>query len=323
MFRILLERILESADLRIDGDRPCDMHVHDERAFKEIILRGSLGFGESYMRGWWDCDDLEVFFKRLLSARLDRFGKFSPVSAGRYLRDHFTNPASRKRAFETGRAHYDLGNDFFAKMLGASMMYTCAYVPSANRTLDGAQIGKLDMVCRKLKLHPGQRVLDIGCGFGSLAKFAAEHYGVSVTGITVSKEQAEFARELCRDLPVEIKVEDYRDCEGSFDRIVSLGMFEHVEPKHYGDYFACIERCLAPGGIFLLHTIGKEENDISSDPFIRKYVFPQGMIPGRKRLREAIEARFRIVDWHGFGPWRYAWTLREWHRNFSEAWPEL
>lgn len=323
MFRFLLEHFLKRADIRVNGDRFWDMQVHDERVFKEVVMRGSLGLGESYMHGWWDCGDLEEFFQRLLSARLDRIGNVSPVFIARYLRDHLTNPASRARSVETAKAHYDLGNDFFAKMLGESKMYTCAYVPPKNRTLDDAQIRKLDLVCRKLKLRPGHRVLDIGCGWGSFAKFAAERYGAFVTGITISKEQAEFARELCHGLPVVVKVQDYRDCDGRFDRIVSLGMFEHVEPQNYGDYFACIERCLAPGGISLLHTIGKKEGGATSDPFIRKYVFPQGIVPGEKGLRAAIEDRFHILDWHRFGSWRYAWTLCEWHRNFSRSWPEL
>jgi cyclopropane-fatty-acyl-phospholipid synthase len=322
--RFLVKWLLEKADIRVGGDRSWDMQVHNKRVFGEILLRGSLGLGESYMHGWWDCGDLEEFFRRLLSARLDRFGAFNPVAAGRWFQDHFTNLATRERSFETGKAHYDLGNDLFSRMLDERMVYTCAYwSPSAYCTLDQVQFQKLDLVCRKLRLRKGMTVLDIGCGWGSFAKFAAESYGAIVKGITVSDEQAAFARENCKGLPVSILVQDYRDCTGHFDRIASLGMFEHVEPRNYADYFACVDRCLRPDGLFLLHTIGTENDGVMSDPFIRKYVFPQGIVPSRTRTRTAAQDRFSILDWHDFDPSQYARTLCAWHENFARAWPEL
>lgn len=322
----IVGKLFSRADIAVNGSRPWDIIVHDERAFGSILFGGSLGLGESYMNGWWDCRRPDVFFQRLLSCGLDRIGAFAPVSCRRYLRDRFGNEAALGRSFETGQVHYDLGNGFFSKMLDARMVYTCSY-PARDMadTLDSAQERKLALVCAKLRLTPGMRVLDIGCGWGSFAKYAAENFGVHVTGITISAEQADFARNSCRSLPVSIELRDYRDFSAEpFDRIVSLGMFEHVEYKNHHDYFACVERNLASEGLFLLHTIVKDGSGTTSDPFIRKYVFPQGMIPGKHMLHATIaEESFTMLDWHLLGPWRYARTLRWWHEHFAEAWPSL
>jgi cyclopropane-fatty-acyl-phospholipid synthase len=178
------------------------------------------------------------------------------------------------------------------------------------------------MICRKLKLQPGEKLLDIGCGWGSLARFAAERYGVEVTGVTVSQEQLDLARERCRGLPVNFILQDYRDLEGRFDKIASVGMFEHVGPKNYETYFSKAEHLLAPDGIFLLHTIGVAHTTRGTDPWIDKYIFPNGKLPSIREIAGAVEGHFIIEDWHNFGQ-DYDRTLMAWWHRFDQAWPKL
>jgi cyclopropane-fatty-acyl-phospholipid synthase len=323
LMNIALQRILRSVGIAINGGNPWDLTVKDPRMFAEIFGRGSLGLGESYVKGWWDCEALDDFFYRLLKSHLDLLGFLNPVGVMRFLRDRFGKTATKKNAFEVGEKHYDLGNEFFRCMLDTRMAYSCAYWCGPDDDLEEAQRRKLDIVCRKLHLKAGERLLDVGCGWGSLAKYAAEHYATTVVGITVSKEQAAYAKETCHGLPVEIRLEDYRDVKGTYDRIASIGMFEHVERKNHDIFFAVIRRCLAPDGLFLLHTIGKRHDCGGSDPFMRKYIFPQGMIPVERLLRKTARKHFTVLDWHSFGSTRYDRTLVAWRQNFRDHWPTL
>jgi cyclopropane-fatty-acyl-phospholipid synthase len=206
-------------------------------------------------------------------------------------------------------------------MLDTRMVYSCGYWKNAT-TLDAAQEAKLDLICKKIGLKKGMRVLDIGCGWGSFAKFAAERFKVSVVGVTVSKEQVTLAREFCKDLPVEIRLQDYRKMKESFDRIVSVGMFEHVGYKNYRTFFQVAHRCLKDGGLFLLHTIGGNFSVKGTDPWINKYIFPNSMLPSVAQISAAIESRFILEDWHGFGT-DYDKTLMTWMQNFNTHWAEL
>ena len=307
----------------VNGNNPWDITVHDSRFYREVLTRGSLGLGESYMNGWWDCPNLDEFFSRVLSANLDRYSWFNPIELLRYAKRVLFNQASAKHAFVIAKAHYDLGNDLYQGMLDKRLTYTCAYWREGVTTLDAAQEAKLDLVCRKLNLKPGQRVLDIGCGWGSFAKFAAERYKVSVVGITVAREQVELGRQLCQGLPVELRLQDYRGLSGQFDHIVSLGMFEHVEPKNYPEYFRVAAHCLKPGGLFLLHTIGVEKGKSTTDPWIRKYIFPVGTIPSRPEINGGIRNIFQVLDWHDFAGLHYDRTLMAWYENFMKNWPAL
>ncbi len=318
----IVQEMLAPSDVRINGDRPWDLRVHDARFCDRVLSGGSLALGESYMDGWWDCDALDRFFERILTHRLDKeAAKRSLRLLPAVLLARMRNAQNRSRAYEIGRRHYDIGNRLFSSMLDPWFNYSCGYWESAD-TLDEAQEAKLDLVCRKTGLQPGIRVLDIGCGWGGFAKYAASRFGASVHGITVSNEQVSFARDFCRGLDVRIELEDYRDLHERYDRIVSIGMFEHVGYRNYRRFMEVVRRCLENDGLFLLHTIGGNSSVHSTDPWIRKYIFPNSMLPSARQITRAAEGLFVLEDWHGFGP-HYDPTLMAWHRNVTTSWPEL
>jgi cyclopropane-fatty-acyl-phospholipid synthase len=319
-FRHRLERLLAPADVRLDGSRDWDLQLHDARLPARLLTQGSLGLGESYMDGWWDARSLDGLLYRLLDARIDqRVPGIATFLDG--LRARAFNLQSRSRSFTVGERHYDLGNDLYAAMLGKRLVYSCGYWRQA-RTLDQAQEAKLDLVCRKLGLQPGMRVLDIGCGWGEALKFAAERYGVSGVGVTVSREQAEFARQLCAGLPIDIRVQDYREVDEKFDRAFSIGMFEHVGLKNYRRYFEVARACLPDDGLFLLHSIGNNVSQRHTDPWIARYIFPNSMLPSAAQIARAVEGLFVVEDWHGFGT-DYDRTLQAWRDNVEAAWDRL
>jgi cyclopropane-fatty-acyl-phospholipid synthase len=316
--RAFFENVLKKADIEVGGTRPQDITVHDDKLFGRVMRYGTLGLGEGYMEGQWDVPALDAFIYKVLTARLQNVIELNWASVVAITKAFFLNLQSSARAFEVGEVHYDLGNDLYEAMLDKRMVYTCGYWKDAT-TLDEAQEAKLDLVCRKVGLKAGDRILDIGCGWGSFAKFAAEKYGASVVGITISKEQAALAQVRCKDLSVEIRVQDYRDVNEKFDHIISLGMFEHVGVKNYRTYFEMANRCLKEGGLFLLHTIGGNVSRVTSDPWIGKYIFPGGVIPSVAQVGKTIENLFIVEDWHNFGP-DYDKTLMAWFKNFDAAW---
>jgi cyclopropane-fatty-acyl-phospholipid synthase len=320
IFRNRIEKLLNQADVRVNGDRPWDITVHHCKLFKRLALQGSLGLGESYMEGWWDCAAIDQLVCELLKAEINRqvptLGTCLASIGARLI-----NPQKPERSLLAGRHHYDIGNDLFERMLDSRMTYSCAYWKDAE-TLEAAQEQKLDLVCRKLHLKPGMRLLDIGCGWGGLARFAAERYGVEVVGVTISREQLSLAKERCRELPVEIRLQDYRHINERFDRIVSVGMFEHVGYKNYRAFMAVADRCLNQGGLFLLHTIGGNKSVTTTEPWIKRYIFPIGMIPSAVQITSAFEGLFMLEDWHDFGHY-YDRTLMAWWRRFEDAWPDL
>lgn len=319
----VLQDVLARADVQINGTRPWDIQVHDKHMYDRVFASWSLGLGESYMDGEWDCDALDELFTRLLRADMGSaaLGLARVKLIAEHLRHKLFNLQSRQRAFEVGKQHYDAGNDVFEAMLDSRMIYSCAYWEHA-QTLEEAQLAKLDMICRKLQLKQGETLLDIGCGWGGLARFAAERYGVKVTGVTVSKEQLALAQERVKGLPVELLLQDYRDLQGSFDKVVSVGMFEHVGPKNYAAYFDTVHRTLEDDGLFLLHSIGTAVSTPRTDPWIDRYIFPNGKLPSAVEIAAAVERRFLIEDWHNFGP-DYDRTLMAWWENFDTAWPFL
>ncbi len=316
--RSVFERLLVPAQITINGAAPWDIRVHNTALYDRVLRGGSMALGESYMDGWWDVERLDEFFCRILAARIDRNVRFAPSSMLAILRAHFR--ITPQQSFIVGQEHYDRGNDLYAAMLGPTMAYTCGYWQLAT-TLEEAQVAKLDLVCRKLKLRPGMSVLDIGSGWGSFAHYAAEQYGVSVTGVTISVEQVEFARQWCRGLPIEFKLCDYRHATGQYDRVVSLGMFEHVGRRQYRTFMDVVDRRLAPDGLFLLHTIGGAAGN-EPDPWVEKYIFPNGVIPSLEQIHRASEPGWIFEDGHNFGA-DYDPTLMAWRQNFIQAWPQL
>ncbi|CAI1753571.1 MULTISPECIES: cyclopropane fatty acyl phospholipid synthase [Serratia] len=317
----IVEEMLAEAGVAINGPRAWDIRVHNPALFKRILQEGSLGFGEGYMDGWWECERLDMLFTRILQAGVDERLPKSLSDIARIAYARLFNRQSRKRAWQVGKEHYDIGNDLFRAMLDPYLQYSCGYWKEA-QTLEQAQQAKLRMICEKLQLKPGMTLLDIGCGWGGLAQFAAQNYGVTVHGVTISAEQQKLAQARCAGLDVEILLQDYRDLDRQFDRIVSVGMFEHVGPKNYDTYFSVAARNLKPDGLFLLHTIGSNQTDLNVDAWIDKYIFPNGCLPSVRHIAEASEGRFVMEDWHNFGA-DYDRTLMAWLENFKRAWPDL
>ncbi len=315
---VIVSGLFARADIRMDGQRPWDIDVHDGRFYRRLLSDGTLGLGESYMDGWWDCASLDELCCRALRAGLDRQVRFNLGAAVATAVAVCLNLQNRRRARVVGKVHYDLGNEFFAAMLDPAMQYSCAYFHGTN-DLAEAQRRKLGLICRKLGLKAGMRLLDIGCGWGGLAKFSAERHGCSVVGITISREQQAYAADSCRGLPVEIRLQDYREVTETFDRIASVGMMEHVGYKNYRAFMETAYRCLRDGGLFLCHTIGGTASTVRSDPWIGRYIFPNSMLPSAAQVSRAAEDLFVLEDVHNLGA-DYDKTLLAWERNFSRSW---
>ncbi|MDH3353180.1 MAG: cyclopropane fatty acyl phospholipid synthase, partial [Nanoarchaeota archaeon] len=318
--RELVHSILKLADIEVGGNRPWDICVYNEGLYERVLNKGSVGLGESYMEGDWDSRQLDEFFNKVFSANLEKKVLSGKLLLGT-LKSKLFNRQNRKNAFDIGEKHYDAGNDLYRKMLDNRMVYTCGYWKDTDNLQD-AQEAKLDLVCNKIGLKAGMRVLDIGCGWGSFAKYAAEKYDVEVVGITVSKEQVSLGKKLCESLPVDIRFQDYRDVNEKFDRIVSLGMFEHVGPKNYQAYISKVKDCLGEDGLFLLHTIGGNFSRTRIDKWVDKYIFPNAVLPSVRQISKASEGKFVLRDWHSFGG-DYDKTLIAWNENFQKAWPKI
>ena len=313
----IIGSMFKLADVEFDGSRPWDIKVHDRRLYKRVLAEGVLGFGESYMDGWWDCDRLDELMIRLLNADLEH--RISPLSLlVPVVKAKIFNLQRKAKAAQDVGSHYDQGNVLFQNMLDARLTYSCGYWKDADN-LDEAQEAKLDLVCRKIGLKPGQSLLDIGCGWGSLLKFAAERYQVRSVGVTLSSEQVKLGRELCQNLTVEIRLQDYRELDEKFDHVVSIGMIEHVGAKNYKTFMNVANRCLDDDGLFLLHTVGASVRKNATNPWTNKYIFPGGMLPTAERIATASEGVFVMEDWHSFGV-DYSKTLTAWYDNFNDNW---
>jgi len=314
-------KLLESANIDPNGKNPWDIQIHHPDFYSRVLEGGSLALGESYMDGWWDCKSLDQFFARVIGAKLDEKVKSNFWLLSQLFFLKYANLQTKKRAFKIAEAHYNLGNGLFKTMLDSRMLYSCGYWKNA-ADLEEAQLNKLDLICQKLSLAPGMDLLDIGCGFGALAIHAAKNYGVKVVGITVSKEQYDIAIQQCAGLPIELYLQDYRDIDGRFDRIVSIGMFEHVGPLNYRAYMQKVHDSLTQDGLFLLHTIGSNTSNVNTDPWIDKYIFPNSVLPSVTQIAEAFNRLFILEDWHNFGA-DYDKTLMAWEANFEQGWDEL
>lgn len=313
--------LLGQAGIEVGGSGPGDMQVYDERFYERVVRDRELGLGEAYQEGWWGAERVDEFIAKVQMADLGAQVKPGRQLMMMLLRSRLQNRQTVRRAARNASAHYDIGNDLYERMLDTRMIYSCAYWRDAD-DLDGAQKAKLELICAKLGLEPGMRLLDIGCGWGGLAQFAAERYGVSVTGISPAARQVELARQRCAGLDVEILQCDFRQVTGRFDRIVSVGMLEHVGPKNYAAFFAANARLLTSDGLALHHTIGSNTPQRHTDPWFDRYIFPGGVLPSLDQLARATRGHWAIEDVHNFGP-DYDRTLMAWHRNIEAAWDEL
>jgi len=316
-----IESLLEGTGIVINGTNPWDLQVHNENFYGRVLREGSVGVGESYMDGWWDCESLDQFFHKIFSANIDNKIKKDLSIWIEFITSHVMNVGKKSKAFEVGQKHYDIGNDLYRNMLDERLVYTCGYWKDAE-TLQEAQEAKLDLVCKKIGLKKGDRVLDIGSGWGSFMGFAAKKYEVDAVGVTISKEQKALADEKYKGLSVETRLQDYRDLDEQFDHIVSIGMFEHVGYKNYRTYMEVAHKSLKDDGLFLLHTIGGNKSVTTIDPWINKHIFKNAMLPSVKQIAQAVEGLFVIEDWHNFGS-DYDKTLMAWYQNFENSWEEI
>lgn len=317
--KTIINDLLSSVDVKINGNDPWDIKVSNERFYDRVFSSGVLGLGESYMDGWWNCDDISELFFRILRSdiqnKIRSFKMIFPVAKARVLNLH-----NKAKAFRDVGSHYNKGNILFKNMLDKRLNYSCAYWKNA-KTLDDAQEAKLELICRKIGLKPKMKILDIGCGWGAFVKYAFEKYDAESLGITLSEEQVKLGGELCKGLPIEIRLQDYREVKGSFDRIVSIGMIEHVGYKNYRRFMRVVSSNLKDDGLFLLHTIGSNNSDMCTDAWTNKYIFPNGMLPSIRQLSTAAENIFVVEDFHNFG-YDYSKTLDAWYENFNRSWSD-
>jgi cyclopropane-fatty-acyl-phospholipid synthase len=321
----MIRSFLDPADVRIDGSRPWDLRITDPRFHRRVATDGLLGLGESYVDGWWDCDSLDQLFDRCHRANIPAKLPVTRQAIAATFRNRFFNlqlPGASRRNVE---AHYQLGTDLFRATLDRRMIYSCGYWKHAS-TLESAQEAKLDLICRKLRLQPGQRVLDIGCGWGGFARFAAERYDVNVVGITLSQDQIDFAKKDCRDFPVDFRLQDYRQIDEKFDAVISVGMVEHVGPKNLRTFMQTARRCLTDDGLCLLHFFAGQHAMPSVHDgdmlWINKYIFPGGVVPSITQVAKSIEGLFILEDLHNFGS-DYDPTLMAWFANFDRNWASI
>ena len=311
--------LLEPAGITLNGPNPWDLQIRNEGFWNRLFAQGSLGLGEAYMDGWWDADDLAEFFNRVLSARIDQKIKITPVFLWQVLQARILNMQTVARSKRVADMHYS-ETEAYKASLDARMTGSCGYWPAGVTNVDQAQEAKLDLVCRKIGLKAGQRVWDIGCGWGAFMGFAAENYGADCVGVTVSPDQAAYGRERYKHLPVEFQVKDYREFQGRADHVVSMGMFEHVGYKNYRTYFEAARRVISDDGLFMLHTIGDQRTTRTIEPWLEKYIFPGGVIPSMAQIGAAIDGLFTVIDVHNIGP-HYDKTLVAWYDNFEAKWP--
>lgn len=320
-YKEVTRELLSQAGITIDGSRDFDIQVKNQNFYKRVLANGSLGLGESYMDGWWDCEKLDEFIFKILRANLDKKIGFNWVTIKILLLSKLFNLQNFTRSKEVAEKHYNLSIKLYESFLDPYNQYTCGYFKGTT-DLNKAQQQKLQLICEKLQLKPTDTVLDIGCGWGGFAKFASSRFGCHVTGITISKEQAAYAREFTKGLPVDIQEVDYRKLRGMYNKILVCGMIEHVGYKNYNNFFQIAHNHLASDGLFLVHTIGSNESVTHGDPWLTKYIFANGMLPSIKQLARAAENLFIIEDLHNFGAY-YHNTMQAWFENFDKNWPNI
>ena len=316
--------IANQIGVEINGPNAWDIQIHNESLYSRLFRDGSLGAGESYMDGWWDCNDLvELSFRVAKNNLLLESGLPLFVHT---TRSFLLNLQNKIRARIVGECHYDLPIPLWEKMLGASMIYTNGIWQDTD-DLDTAGFAKYDLVCRKLELKKGDTLLELGCGWGAFLKYAATHYGCRCTGVTISKEQAKYASELCQSLPVKIHHCDYRDRDVynpddiKYDAITTLGMTEHVGRKNYRQCMQIIYEQLRDCRLFLLESSGNSKES-APDMFIQKYIFPYLDMPTVGSIDKYTRDFFVLEDMQTVSV-DYAKTIIAWSNNFKKYWSDF
>jgi cyclopropane-fatty-acyl-phospholipid synthase len=319
-----VRRALAAADIEIDGHRPWDIRVNDPAFYLRMMPNPAFQIGQTYMDGMWDCDAIDEMVFKLIASRVYAQHEKGGVFHLRNALARVRNMQSRARAGEVALAHYDLDLDLYRGMLDETLTYTCAYWDAPGATLADAQRAKLRLICDKLELKPGQTLLDIGCGFGGLAAFAAEHYGVKTLGVTNSQQHCTVARTLYPHL--ELALMDYRELPAlgrRFDAVASVEMIEAVGPKNFTTYFDVVSQCLAPRGAFLLQSFISPASRFVCNEWFDRYIFPNGVVPSFPQLHAASAMTFGApTDVHELGL-HYPSTLLAWDRNLRATWPRL
>lgn len=323
--RHIVTDLFARAGVQLDGSRPWDIQVRNPRFYRRA-LRGSLGLGDSYMDGDWDVRELDALFVRLIRANLASSLLARAGRAWLGIRARLGNLQTRVRSLDVARSHYNLDHRLYELFLGPWNQYTCCFF-DRTRELEQAEVRKLEMICSKLELTRGDRVLDIGCGWGGFARYASSTRGCHVTGISLSREQVDYARRFTAGLPVDIVEADYRDLPalrpaGSFDKILVCGMIEHVGYRNYRGLMEIVHGLLTRSGLFLLHTIGNGINTRIADPWIVKHIFRNSMLPSMEQLAGALRGLFTVQDWENYGRY-YVDTLAAWQRRFEENWERI
>lgn len=320
-----VKELLQIADIEIGGARPQDIEISDPAVYERWLRDGSLGIGESYMDGMWTSNALNQTVKCLIDNMdlLESSVKKSPSLVLYALKLKLLNLQNKIGSKQVIELHYDDEIALFRALLDPFMQYSCGYWNRGAKDLNGAQSDKLRLIAEKLHLQPGMNVLDIGSGFGGLAYYLASQYQVKVTAVTLSKNQHEYACTHFSHPNITHVLKDYRDIrnDDTYDRVVSVGTFEHVGIKNYSRFFEIVFSLLKPGGFLLLHTIGSARTTTTTDEWIDKYIFPGGQLPSCRQILSSIEEPYVVEDWHNFGE-NYSRTLLAWHHNLVNYWQD-
>ena len=329
-------RLEDGRVFRCEGKLPgpvAEIVIHHPDVFSRLIREGDLGFCDSYLDGWWSSPDLQAFMDLVHDQQESVYDGFPGQSLVRAMEKFrfWLQSNTKRQARKNISYHYDLGNDFYGLWLDDTMTYSSAIFKSGQEDLETAQIEKYKSMVDRMGVKPGDHVLEIGCGWGGFAEYAAKERGLKVTGLTISKEQLAYAQKRIADAglsdQVTLKLQDYRDETGVYDGIASIEMFEAVGEKYWPTYFKTVHNCLKPGASATLQIILIEDKRWDTYrkgvDFIQKYIFPGGMLPSPRVLRNQVEqAGLKVCDTFEFGQ-SYSQTLRRWHETFNERWDQV
>ncbi len=329
-------RLEDGRVFRCEGQHPgpvAEIVIHHPDVFSRLIREGDLGFCDSYLDGWWSSPDLQAFMDLIHDQQESVYDGFPGQSLVRALEKFrfWLQSNTKRQAKKNISYHYDLGNDFYGLWLDETMTYSSAIFKNGQEDLAAAQTQKYASMVDRMGVKPGDHVLEIGCGWGGFAEYAAKERGLKVTGLTISKEQLAYAQKRIEDAglsdQVTLKLQDYRDETGTYDGVASIEMFEAVGEKYWPDYFKTVRNCLKPGAAATLQIILIEDKRWDTYrkgvDFIQKYIFPGGMLPSPRVLREEVEsAGLHVKETFEFGE-SYSQTLRRWHEDFNARWDQV